>query len=294
MKLDEVILIDSIPKNIYEQILMESLEYAILSIPFTINRMGIDFIEKRVENIIKGKLAEGIFDFFCHSNNINIDFKSCETPFWTIDKKDFIYQNLEWDIKNNYLHLDPKKEIDITYLPALVPNRHRNDQWSRRTAYVFSFIKEDDLVAGRRQNRFLKLDFSDEQIIFLDKVYRKYNGLPIEKEPFEPKKYTSHFMSLSDQLPYEISFHPQMYITAIATSGDWETFLDTGKGSPDHYRDFQKPEWYTRNFRGNISFMGGTIWGTITNKTAPISMLQSFSSYIDKDEFQYARLINGS
>ena len=58
MKLNEVILIDSIPKDMYEKILLESLEYAVLSIPFTINRMGIDFIERRVLNIIKGKLAE--------------------------------------------------------------------------------------------------------------------------------------------------------------------------------------------------------------------------------------------
>lgn len=293
MNLDEVIVVDSIPQDAYNKVVQKSLEYAILSIPFTINRMGIDFIEPRVVNIFKGKLAEGLFEYFCLCNEIPVDTDSCTTPFWMIDKKDFILNDLAWDIKNNYIYLDPSKKIDFTKLPALIPNRHSNDQWSKRTAFVFSFIKWSELINGKRKEPFLKLCFNEHQIIFLDKLYRKYSGLPIKKEPFDRSEYVDHFKGLSKKPLFELSYRPKMYITAIAKSKDWDLFLDTGKRSPDHYRDFDEPEWYTRYRSGSISFLDGTLWGTITNKTTPIAMLDSFSGYIGKKEFKYGRLLDG-
>ena len=54
----DVILVDGIPRESYNQIIKKGLEYAIISIPFTYDRMGIPDLVQKIINIAKGKVAE--------------------------------------------------------------------------------------------------------------------------------------------------------------------------------------------------------------------------------------------
>ena len=100
MKENEVIIINSIPGNTYFQIAVNAVKYAIISIPFTIDRMRLRNRNLQIFNIAKGKIAEGLFKFFCQANNIPADFEKCQTPFYQIDHRDFLLQDAEWDQKN--------------------------------------------------------------------------------------------------------------------------------------------------------------------------------------------------
>jgi hypothetical protein len=305
MKNNEIIVVDSIPSESYDMIVKSSFEYALLSLPFTINRMSIDDIEYRILNIAKGKIAEGLFEFFCNENNILIDTKRCQTEFWKVDKKDFILNNIEWDIKNNYIYTNPNQKINYVDLPALIPNRHPNDQWGRRihnlhlgtspeSAFVFTFIKNADVVNGTRKSEFVSTCFNEKQIAFLNKIHNKYNGLPIEAQPFEPQEYIDRFFSLSDDTSYSLVRREPLYITGIAQSKDWELFKDTGPRTDNNYIDYINPHWYMKSRSGSINFMDHVLWTKIVNKTVPISFLESFHSFIKHNsDYNYASLYNG-
>ena len=60
----------------------DSVDYALLSIPFTINRIGIDGVQERVLNIAKGKFAEKKSRFgklFYGCSN----YPECKNAMWT-------------------------------------------------------------------------------------------------------------------------------------------------------------------------------------------------------------------
>ena len=99
----EVIIVDGIPSAQYHSLIEGCVKYAIISLPFTVDRMKIPNPQQRAFNIAKGKIAESLFQFFCKNNGINPDFESCSTPFWTVDNRDFILRSTEWDIKNNFI-----------------------------------------------------------------------------------------------------------------------------------------------------------------------------------------------
>jgi len=124
----------------YETLMRNAVEYAMLSIPFTFDRMGIRDLNRKILNIAKGKFAENVFDFFLNSEGVEINRQITTTPFYQSDNRDFIFNNFEWDIKNNYLShhgdfLDLDEYLD---LPALVPNRGEWDQWGKREKTFFS------------------------------------------------------------------------------------------------------------------------------------------------------------
>jgi len=104
MSESEIIIVDGIPSNEYDQLINECVRYSIISLPFTVDRMSIPNEKQRALNIAKGKVAEALFKFFCNNNNLNPDFDTCTTPFWTVDKRDFILDSCEWDIKNNFIY----------------------------------------------------------------------------------------------------------------------------------------------------------------------------------------------
>ena len=153
---NEVIVVNRIPHSEYRIIVVHALEYAILSIPFTYDRMEIPDLQRKILNIAKGKIAEGLFQYFCTQNDIPADFKSCETPFYQADHRDFILIGKEWDIKNNFLYHQGIVLNDHHYvdLPALIPNRGNWDQWGKRliqksnqtsaTGFVFTYLNHKD------------------------------------------------------------------------------------------------------------------------------------------------------
>ena len=125
-----------IENSIYDRLMAESVKYAIISLPYTINRMNLIDIQSRITNIAKGKISENIFLHFCDLNEILVNTKNCETPFYLPDKRDFILGREEWDIKNNFLRHDGDILLTEDYLnlPGLVPNRGSWDQWSKKNS----------------------------------------------------------------------------------------------------------------------------------------------------------------
>ena len=291
MRENEVIIVNQIPDDEYIEIVRKSVKYSLISTPFTVDRMKIPNITKRALNIAKGKIAENIFQYFCNANRININFDSCATPFWDIDLRDFILNNKEWDIKNNFIYhsSDELREYNYIDLPALVPNRFNGDQWSKRneklfnstngTCFLFTFLKNSDLVNGERQDEFLSIKISSEQQSFLNELYSEYKGQRQEKQPFDDDWFWGMMSTLGDSDYFKILFKPKLIITGYAEFEHFTKFKDTGPY--DRQNNFQlnlNPRWYQKTNNGSLNFMKGTLWTKITNSTLPISELPSFLS----------------
>jgi hypothetical protein len=268
MKENEVIIVNNIPFDAYKKIAIEAVKYAIISIPFTIDRMGLRNRNRQIFNSAKGKLAEGLFKFFCKENDIEVNFDSCETLFYKIDKRDFLMGDSEWDQKNNSIYhegdlLTVHQYID---LPALVPNRpNRKDQWQKRedfyfdktksVKYLFTFMKAAD--PKKKANSFFFINLSKKQQAFLDKLYEKYKGLPQQEKPFSVNDFWEEMSNWKDdQLSFRLYEKPNLVITAFADKNHWELFFDTEQKN----------------------FLDGTLRTKIRNKTCYLKELPSFLS----------------
>ena len=266
MKEDEVIVVDGIGHADYDSLITDCVKYAIISLPFTVNRMDIPDFKKRAKNIDKGKIAEALFQLFCRANNINADFDACATPFWTVDNRDFLLNGYEWDIKNNFYYCSGDiYSGKYTHFPALIPNRYDGDQWSKRDCcrhlgangvkFLFSFLKGADLENDERGQEFLDINMSQDQLNLISKLHKYYNGQPQQKRPFSEDKFWKRFGN-GDTSLFSLHNRPSLVITAVAGEGDWDKFQNTDP----------------------TKFLNGTICTKITNKTCPISQLPSFLS----------------
>lgn len=268
MKESEIIIVKNIPDEIYHKIALDAVKYAIISIPFTIDRIGLRNRNRQIFNIAKGKLAEGLFKFFCKENNIEANFNICETPFYQIDKRDFILDDSEWDQKNNFIYHSADQLISLQYtdLPALVPNRaNRKDQWQKRkehyfknsksVKFLFTFMKAAD--KNNRRSNFFAINLSGKQLEFLDKLYSKYKGLPLKEKPFGINDFWEEMTYLKDDhISFQLHEKSNLVMTAYADSNQWDLFFDTeGK-----------------------NFLDGTLWTKIRNKTCHLNKLPSFLS----------------
>lgn len=220
-----------IENNIYDRLVTDSIKYALLSLPYTINRMKLRDIRSRITNIAKGKISEKIFLHFCEQNAIPVQTEKCQTPFYLPDKKDFIMGREEWDIKNNFLrHTGPILSLDnYLNLPALIPNRGEWDQWTKKdiclhtpetetVCYLFSFMKGWE---GRAP--FLSIELTDDQISFISELstHRKNKETPYTEDWFWTKMTT-----LGDGNPfnYHLNFHSELILCGVAQKKDFIHF----------------------------------------------------------------------
>jgi hypothetical protein len=287
MKAKEVIIVDGITTAEYDKIVEDAVKYSIISLPFTIDRMRIPNEKSRALNIAKGKIAEGLFKWYCIKNNVNVNFEVCETPFWQIDKRDFMIDGFEWDIKNNFLYLEKDYFENYIYLPALIPNRHRKDQWNTRNEqkipgskgvrYLFTFLKGANLINGTRGDYFLEINLSTRQEEILRDLYSKFNGLPANYEPFNENDFWNDFLDDNSNL-FTLNARPNLVITGYADNTIWDVFRDTGPYSNNNYIDYIQPFWYKKvGMRNSLTWFNGVLWTTITNKTAPVELLLPFN-----------------
>jgi len=287
---DEII-IDKISSADYRLIVKDAVKYALISLPFTIDRMKIPNHERRALNIAKGKIAEGLFKWFCKTNKVDVDFETCETPFWEIDKRDFMFDGAEWDIKNNFIYHAGDYYDDYMKLPALIPNRHPNDQWSTRTQkkitgatgvkYLFSFLKGADLIGTSRGTDFLTLNLSFEQSEFISDLYEKYRGMPQNQKPFDEDWFWDELKKRGSEEFFTLSFMPYLVITGYADERHWELFKDTGPLSKNNYQNYFDEQWYKKvGYKNSLMWLNGTLWTTITNKTCPVQKLPSFKELL--------------
>ena len=287
MKESDIIIVDKIRTNEYDEIVNSAVKYSIISLPFTIDRMRIRNEKRRALNIAKGKIAEDLFKWYCTHNNIDVDFESCQTPFWKTDKRDFLLDGYEWDLKNNFLYLSGQFFDRYIQLPALIPNKHQSDQWSTRSEkkiqqsdgvkYLFTFMKGAGLTSGERGEYFLNINLSRRQENILNKLYVKHNGLPTTSEPLNETDFWNDFLSDNSDL-FSLNNRPELVITGYADSTLWHIFKDTGPNSNNNYIDYIKPFWYKKAGRRNsLTWLNGVLWTTITNKTSPVEFLYPFN-----------------
>ena len=291
MQENEVIVVNGIPQVEYLSLIEECIKYALISKPFTIRRIGSQTLEQAILNIFKGKIAEALFKQFCFHNAITLDWETCTTPFWQIDRRDFILKQLEWDIKNNFIYHagDLLQTYNYTDLPCLIPNKKAGDQWSTRneikntislgTSYLFSFLKSASLNNNKRGPDFYNFTISDQQLSFIDALENQYRGFPTDAEPFSEEWFWNEMRKRGSLDFIQLSFLPHLIITGYANINHWNLFKDTGPY--DRFNNFQNylnPRWYVKSNNGYPNFMNGTFWATISNSTVPVSSLPSFLS----------------
>jgi hypothetical protein len=291
MNENEVIIVNGIPAEDYDNLILDCVKYSIISLPFTVDRMSIPDETRRALNIAKGKIAEKLFQYFCKKNKIKPDFEVCSTPFWTVDRRDFLLNNCEWDIKNNFIYHSNNILTGLKYtdLPVLVPNRFNGDQWSKRMSkefqnsrdvcFLFTFLKSASLNNGQRGAEFLEILLSDDQKSFLRQQYALFKGHPHSSQPFTPEWFWSEMSKRGDLTFYNLNFRPSLIITSYANSNHWSLFRNTGPYDRDNnFQTYLSPRWYQKFNSGSISFMSNTLWTKITNSTLPVSSLPSFLS----------------
>ncbi len=268
MQESEIIIVNGIPGKNYYQIAISAVKYAIISLPFTIDRMSLGSRNEQIVNIAKGKIAEGVLEFFCLHNEIKANFELCTTPYYQIDRRDFLLFGAEWDQKNNFIYHQGDELADRKYidLPALIPNRQsRQDQWqkrqilyfknSRSAKFLFTFMKAAE--SKKKRGSFFSINLSPRQINFLDELYEKYQGRPQEKAPFAEDDFWKEMKSLKgDQKSFLLHDRPALVITGYADERHWQLFFDT-----EHK-----------------NFLDGVLMTKIRNRTCMVSELPSFLS----------------
>jgi hypothetical protein len=287
---NEIIIVDNVSEQIYFDIALSAARYALISVAFTYNRMDKKDIHSRVINITKGKIAEGLFYFFCNENHVTIYTESCTTPFWLPDQKDFIFLNGEWDIKNNFIYSnDPLTDkIKMSLLPALIPNKYAGDQWSKRnetyhanttfSAYLFTFM-----VLRKAEKSFFDILLNAEQLDFMADIAQQFSRHPHGKMPFLEAWFYEELSKIGPEININLKYYPSLIITGCANARYWTLFKDTGPQTEEnHYKTFTTPDWYTNDGGKITNFLQGTMVTTIKNKTCPVGLLPSFSSLIHR------------
>jgi hypothetical protein len=69
-----VIVIDDLEEREERSIVNKSINYALISISYTYNRMDLDKLGNRIQNITKGKIAEYIFQHYLIKQKTQVDF----------------------------------------------------------------------------------------------------------------------------------------------------------------------------------------------------------------------------
>lgn len=275
----DIIIIDQLPERIQDRIINKAINYALISISFTYNRMDLSQLSNRIQNITKGKIAEYIFQFFMTHNKLEVNFSSCQTPFYLPDKRDFLMAEYEWDIKNNFVRKDkPLTSDDILSLPALIPNRdlgkNATDQWGKRNQmqhptsqgarYVFTFMERP------KQRDFMDVKMHSSLLSFYENIRKQFPYFNKEKPPFTESWFWNE-MSKVDFPGYQIN-HP-LCLVITAWAGD------------EHFHYFYNTE--NTNFKG-------LIYTRILNKTMQVHSLPAFSSLFPKlrKQMEYGRFLS--
>lgn len=222
------IIFDDIATDLIVRAKSQALEYALISKPFTFNRMQKP-ISECVVNIAKGKFVEYLFVSLCRERGLIVDTDSCETPFWQRDRRDFVLMDREWDIKSIFLHNTPANNA-FNDCPALIPNRFRGDQWgtrdiryvpsvSKTPAYVFIFVPQIEL----------RIELDKNQVTFIEGLCEDHKEQLANQEPFKREWFIERFPRFVD-LELQIDSKPIIAVTGIASSDQWQLFNDQPKG----------------------------------------------------------------
>jgi hypothetical protein len=224
MDSSDVIFIDDFPTSVYHDIIWESAKYAIISLPFTYARIPGADVSLRVNRILKGKVAEKVIQEFLKVNDVAVEVDKCTTDFWEIDQRDFLFDNLEWDVKNNYLHRKLTDKKDFLDVPALVPlgagqwgTRDRLYFPSKGAGYVFTFCEDDKW----------KVSLSPQQQHHLAVLDRRFRSGEAEA-PFGQEEFWNAFKGLGEWA-VNSDHQPRFALTGYASKDEWGLFQEVGE-----------------------------------------------------------------
>lgn len=263
----DIIIVDELPERIANSIVNKSINYALISISFTHKKMDIKKLDERIQNITKGKIAELMFHYFILQNHLKVNFESCQTPFYLPNKRDFLMDEYEWDIKNNFVrtHKNPSPQ-QLENLPALIPNRastmYFTDQWEKRLEmkhhtsnglrYVFTFMERP------LRNDFIDIRCHSNLYSFYERIKTDYPYQHKKGPPFTESWFWNEISKVDFPI-FQLNQKLSLYITAWAGMEHFDLFYNTEK----------------RNF-------GRLIYTRIRNKTMMIHQLPAFSSIFHK------------
>ena len=183
-----------IENRLYERLVLEAVEYAILSLPYTINRMELKETSTRIVNIAKGKLSETLFIHFCRANEIPLRIDTCQTPFYKPDRGQWD----QWSKRSDCLH-QPETEA---------------------VCFLFSFMK-----GWQGKQPFLTVSFTPEQHAFLDEMIARVGQ---ESEPYDPDWFWSELRTRGGgkRFNQRLFMHPELIICGFAGPGELDRFQE--------------------------------------------------------------------
>ena len=202
----------------YNTAINNAVAYAILSVPYTYDRLGlgnsVDGVRERIRNITKGKVAEYLFETYCKSKGINISRKKNETPFWRYDKNDFVINGTTIDVKNNIIRGGNEFiREEVLNFPALVPCDQVEKVKPGNFAYVFTFMLDND---------FFTIDLTDETLRYIGQLNNNCSGKQLYSKPSYYKDKRSYFIELfnrfggmNKQKIAIINNHPDLIIGGV-------------------------------------------------------------------------------
>jgi len=242
--------------------------------------MRLKNIKSRILNIYKGKLAEALLEQWARKNGVLLDFKSGESGFWTRDHFDFLYRGIEWDLKNNFTHSEILPYDEYLKLPALVPNRHSEDQWqsalkSEKKGFLFSFMSNKEFPSPSQ------IKLSGAQIDFIKDLNK--SEVDRDEKPFEEEWFLKEIEKRGASPEIKHSQIPNIVITGYCMPEQYSQFLDTDGVEHFNYAMFGG-KWYFLDGKNRLNFRNGLIRTRIRNATCPVVALPSFKSLISASE----------
>ena len=239
----DLIIVDDLPERIEHSIVNKALNYALISISYTHKKMDLKKLEQRIQNITKGKIAELIFQYFMQQNQLKVNFSSCQTPFYLPNKRDFLMDVYEWDIKNNFIRTYRKPSSEqLIALPALIPNRassmYFTDQWEKRLEMRHSTSKGLRFVFTFME-RPLKNDFIDIKIHpslegFFSTIKQNHPYISEKKAPFTESWFWNEISKVDFPI-FQLNQKLRLYITAWAGQEQFPLFFNTEKRNFDRF-----------------------------------------------------------
>ncbi len=204
-------------------ILRKAFRYALLSLPWTINRMayrGDRGYQQRMANILLGKAAEGAVRLFLLKRGVCIIPGAGSTPFWQADRYDLKIKGAdgaeEWDIKLLRLRFKPNDQCPWETLPALIPDRHPRDQWALR-----NLCHDKDTI--RKRYLFVYCTEKPLRIIWPDTVNSVLKQLIKDKDKLRPQD--DYILRMLNEIKWELqTAHWSVYLTALAGPREWPLF----------------------------------------------------------------------
>ena len=289
MKAKDVIFYKPAQHEELRESLQKEVETALVSFPFWASREKIKNVKFGLHNYLIKSLPKVLFNLFAKEQNLSLDFKAGKRAFPNNPVFDFSFENTAWHIQNNFVqNPKPLHAEEYVYLPALIPNRFKNDNWSKRdkflegyknTGFLFTFLSED----SDKTNPLFDLAMDYRTLNFLSALKSKNEDRNPKETPYSESWFWSEFLKISEIPQVTLNTIPTLVIAGVAQENHFGYFADTDEKANLCYRLY-RGNWYVNREGGGLSFCKGLIKTHIKNATCPMAALGSFNSVFLKSQ----------